>query len=187
MVQARHGLVAAAGQGRPTAGGGRHPARAHAGAGAGGAVAGRGGGGDHAPARGPSHRRDLSPAAGAGLRRAPHRSARPPPAGGARHRRRGAGEDPLGLSPHRSARSSTGWWASTGTTTGRFDYVSNLHPASYPDGNDVEVVPLDRAGAGRPPGHPPARARAHHPLRVGPARAVPHRQRRLGDAGWTCR
>jgi spore coat polysaccharide biosynthesis protein SpsF len=24
----------------------------------------------------------------------------------------------------------------------RFDYVSNLHPASYPDGNDVEVLPL---------------------------------------------
>ena len=24
----------------------------------------------------------------------------------------------------------------------RFDFVSNLHPASYPDGNDVEVVPL---------------------------------------------
>ena len=23
---------------------------------------------------------------------------------------------------------------------GRFDYVSNLHPASYPDGNDVEVM-----------------------------------------------
>jgi spore coat polysaccharide biosynthesis protein SpsF len=25
---------------------------------------------------------------------------------------------------------------------GRFDYVSNLHPASYPDGNDVEVMPF---------------------------------------------
>jgi transketolase N-terminal domain/subunit/spore coat polysaccharide biosynthesis protein SpsF (cytidylyltransferase family) len=24
----------------------------------------------------------------------------------------------------------------------RYDYVSNLHPASYPDGNDVEVVPF---------------------------------------------
>lgn len=24
----------------------------------------------------------------------------------------------------------------------RYDFVSNLHPASYPDGNDVEVVPL---------------------------------------------
>ena len=26
------------------------------------------------------------------------------------------------------------------TRTHRFDYVSNLHPASYPDGNDVEVM-----------------------------------------------
>lgn len=25
---------------------------------------------------------------------------------------------------------------------GRFDYVSNLHPATWPDGNDVEVVPF---------------------------------------------
>ena len=25
---------------------------------------------------------------------------------------------------------------------GRYDYVSNLHPASFPDGNDVEVLPL---------------------------------------------
>jgi spore coat polysaccharide biosynthesis protein SpsF len=25
---------------------------------------------------------------------------------------------------------------------GRFDYVSNLHPASYPDGNDVEVMAM---------------------------------------------
>jgi spore coat polysaccharide biosynthesis protein SpsF len=25
----------------------------------------------------------------------------------------------------------------------RYDFVSNLHPASYPDGNDVEVVPLE--------------------------------------------
>ena len=25
---------------------------------------------------------------------------------------------------------------------GRYDYVSNLHPESYPDGNDVEVLPL---------------------------------------------
>ncbi|HZF14069.1 MAG TPA: glycosyltransferase family protein [Thermoanaerobaculia bacterium] len=25
---------------------------------------------------------------------------------------------------------------------GRYDYVSNLHPATYPDGNDVEVLPL---------------------------------------------
>ncbi|CAN5543607.1 glycosyltransferase family protein [soil metagenome] len=24
----------------------------------------------------------------------------------------------------------------------RFDYVSNLHPATYPDGNDVEVMPM---------------------------------------------
>lgn len=25
----------------------------------------------------------------------------------------------------------------------RFDFVSNLHPATYPDGNDVEVMPMD--------------------------------------------
>ena len=25
---------------------------------------------------------------------------------------------------------------------GRYDYVGNLHPATYPDGNDVEVLPL---------------------------------------------
>ncbi len=25
---------------------------------------------------------------------------------------------------------------------GRFDFVSNLHPATFPDGNDVEVMPL---------------------------------------------
>src|SRR5262249_8649089 len=25
---------------------------------------------------------------------------------------------------------------------GRVDFVSNLHPATYPDGNDVEVMPL---------------------------------------------
>jgi spore coat polysaccharide biosynthesis protein SpsF len=24
----------------------------------------------------------------------------------------------------------------------KFDYVSNLHPATYPDGNDVEVMPM---------------------------------------------
>ena len=27
-------------------------------------------------------------------------------------------------------------------TAGQYDFVSNLHPATYPDGNDVEVVPL---------------------------------------------
>lgn len=27
-------------------------------------------------------------------------------------------------------------------TYGSFDYVSNLHPATYPDGNDVEVMPM---------------------------------------------
>lgn len=27
-------------------------------------------------------------------------------------------------------------------TEGRFDYVGNLHPATYPDGNDVEVMPF---------------------------------------------
>jgi spore coat polysaccharide biosynthesis protein SpsF len=26
--------------------------------------------------------------------------------------------------------------------TDKFDYVSNLHPATYPDGNDVEVIPI---------------------------------------------
>ncbi len=26
---------------------------------------------------------------------------------------------------------------------GRFDYVSNLHPATYPDGNDVEIMTID--------------------------------------------
>jgi spore coat polysaccharide biosynthesis protein SpsF len=26
---------------------------------------------------------------------------------------------------------------------GEFDYVSNLHPATYPDGNDVEVIAID--------------------------------------------
>lgn len=26
---------------------------------------------------------------------------------------------------------------------GRYDYVSNLHPASYPDGNDVEIMTMD--------------------------------------------
>ncbi len=26
--------------------------------------------------------------------------------------------------------------------SGRYDYVSNLHPATYPDGNDVEVIPF---------------------------------------------
>src|SRR5262249_1417313 len=26
---------------------------------------------------------------------------------------------------------------------GHYDYVSNLHPATYPDGNDVEVIPFD--------------------------------------------
>jgi spore coat polysaccharide biosynthesis protein SpsF len=28
-------------------------------------------------------------------------------------------------------------------TPGRFDFVSNLHPASYPDGNDVEVMTME--------------------------------------------
>jgi len=28
------------------------------------------------------------------------------------------------------------------TNSRKFDFVSNLHPATYPDGNDVEVVPL---------------------------------------------
>jgi spore coat polysaccharide biosynthesis protein SpsF len=27
--------------------------------------------------------------------------------------------------------------------TGKYDFVSNLHPATYPDGNDVEVVPMN--------------------------------------------
>lgn len=27
-------------------------------------------------------------------------------------------------------------------TSDKFDYVSNLHPATYPDGNDVEVIPI---------------------------------------------
>jgi len=27
-------------------------------------------------------------------------------------------------------------------TAGQYDFVSNLHPATYPDGNDVEVMPL---------------------------------------------
>jgi len=26
---------------------------------------------------------------------------------------------------------------------GRYDFVSNLHPATFPDGNDVEIVPFD--------------------------------------------
>ena len=26
--------------------------------------------------------------------------------------------------------------------SGNYDYVSNLHPATYPDGNDVEVIPM---------------------------------------------
>lgn len=26
---------------------------------------------------------------------------------------------------------------------GKFDYVGNLHPATYPDGNDVEAMPMD--------------------------------------------
>jgi spore coat polysaccharide biosynthesis protein SpsF len=25
---------------------------------------------------------------------------------------------------------------------GKYDYISNLHPATYPDGNDVEVIPM---------------------------------------------
>jgi len=28
-------------------------------------------------------------------------------------------------------------------STGEFDFVSNLHPATYPDGNDVEIMPFD--------------------------------------------
>lgn len=28
-------------------------------------------------------------------------------------------------------------------TSGQFDYVSNLHPEHYPDGNDVEVMPVE--------------------------------------------
>ena len=28
------------------------------------------------------------------------------------------------------------------TNKGKYDYVSNLHPPTYPDGNDVEVLPL---------------------------------------------
>ncbi len=28
-------------------------------------------------------------------------------------------------------------------TKGEFDFVSNLHPATYPDGNDVEVMPIE--------------------------------------------
>lgn len=31
--------------------------------------------------------------------------------------------------------------------TDRYDYVSNLHPATYPDGNDVEVMTLHALGA----------------------------------------
>ncbi len=30
--------------------------------------------------------------------------------------------------------------------THRYDYVSNLHPATYPDGNDVEIMTLDALG-----------------------------------------
>jgi spore coat polysaccharide biosynthesis protein SpsF len=32
-------------------------------------------------------------------------------------------------------------------TLGQYDYVSNLHPATWPDGNDVEVMTLDALGA----------------------------------------
>jgi spore coat polysaccharide biosynthesis protein SpsF len=28
-------------------------------------------------------------------------------------------------------------------TAGKFDYVGNLHPATYPDGNDVEAMPME--------------------------------------------
>ena len=30
---------------------------------------------------------------------------------------------------------------------GQYDFVSNLHPASYPDGNDVEVMTMDALAA----------------------------------------
>ena len=130
-----------------------------------------------------------APRAGLRLRRPPHRSAGPPPAGGrAPHRRRRGGEDPLGLPADRSAHHRPGGAASSARPTGDYDFVSNLHPASYPDGNDVEVMsararwrPAWREAA------PAARARAHHALHLGPARALPHRQRRLGERAATAR
>lgn len=35
-----------------------------------------------------------------------------------------------------------GAWQARGSSE-RLDYLGNLHPATYPDGNDVEVMPLD--------------------------------------------
>ena len=44
----------------------------------------------------------------------------------------------------------------------RYDYVSNLHPATYPDGNDVEVMRARRARDTAREARRPVRARAHH-------------------------
>ena len=118
--------------------------------------------------------------AGRALRlRAPDRSARSPPAGGARGRRRRGGEDPLRLPAHRSGGRSIGWSASSARTPTGYDFVSNLHPPTWPDGNDVEVMPPRRARDRLARGDAAARARAHDAVLLGSARALP-----LGNVAW---
>ena len=65
---------------------------------------------------------------------------------------------------------------------GDSDYTSNLHPASFPDGNDAEIMSVEvLIGLARSPVG--FRARAHDAVHLGAARAFPVEQRRVGGAG----
>ena len=66
-------------------------------------------------------------------------------------------------------------------TQGQYDFVSNLHPATYPDGNDVEVMPLPALATAWREATPPPGARTYHPVFLGKPRPVPPRQPDLGN------
>lgn len=63
--------------------------------------------------------------------------------------------------------------------SGEFDYVSNLHPATYPDGNDVEIMTMNAlAAAWREAGRPLEREHATPYLWENPDRF------RVGNVAW---
>jgi spore coat polysaccharide biosynthesis protein SpsF (cytidylyltransferase family) len=61
---------------------------------------------------------------------------------------------------------------------GRVDYVSNVHPPTFPDGLDTEVFSRTALEVAWREGAPGVRPPARHPIHLAPARALPTRQRR---------
>ena len=82
---------------------------------------------------------DLARQAGVGSRaRPPHGPPRPAHRGPAHHRLRRGLQDPLGPAAPRpgAGQSDLGTFLEDPS----YDYVSNLHPSTWPDGYDVEVM-----------------------------------------------